>query len=191
VPIVMVMDIPGGTSAHYDKVMELIGEVPADGGIFHVASPSENGWRVVDVWESQEAFGRFFEAKLGAALAQAQVPEGAPPQFLPTHRVAIGQGDTSHAVAFVATIPGTIDQYDEAVEKGGLLDSAGEMARPPGNVVHVCAAKGANEFLIVDVWESPEAFGAFMMNMGPVLESVGIGDFEPPPLQPVHNVIIA
>jgi hypothetical protein len=40
--------------------------------------------RVVDVWESEAAFGQFMQERLGPALQRAgvPVPEGMQPQFL-------------------------------------------------------------------------------------------------------------
>ena len=35
------------------------------------AGPTENGFCVIEVWESQEAAQRFFEQQLGQALQQA------------------------------------------------------------------------------------------------------------------------
>lgn len=35
---------------------------PVDGLLAHIAGEGENGFRVVDVWESEEAFARFGEA---------------------------------------------------------------------------------------------------------------------------------
>lgn len=41
----------------YDQVYrEMHREGPPDGGLFHLAGPTQHGWRVVEVWESQEAF---------------------------------------------------------------------------------------------------------------------------------------
>jgi hypothetical protein len=53
--------LPGTTAEIYDKVLadtNLGGKV-APGEIFHVAGPYEGGWRVVEVWESQEQFEQF------------------------------------------------------------------------------------------------------------------------------------
>lgn len=49
------------------------GHVP--GRLVHVAGPVEGGWRVLDVWQSQEAFEGFLRERLGAALQRAQLPE--------------------------------------------------------------------------------------------------------------------
>ena len=75
--IAMLFELPGGTQEQYDAVLNEVG-TSYPGRQFHVAGPVEGGWRVVDVWESQEAFDRFFNEKLGKALrnvgmAQPQV----------------------------------------------------------------------------------------------------------------------
>jgi len=47
----MVMEWQGMTQDQYEqvlKVMELDDE-PPDGGIFHIAGPGLDGWRVVDI----------------------------------------------------------------------------------------------------------------------------------------------
>ena len=41
--------------------------------LYHVASKTDNGWSVVEVWESQEAVDRFFRDKLGRALQKANI----------------------------------------------------------------------------------------------------------------------
>jgi hypothetical protein len=37
---------------------------PVEGLLAHISGQGENGFRVVDVWESEEAFGRFGETLL-------------------------------------------------------------------------------------------------------------------------------
>ena len=44
------------------------------GGISHAAGPTEEGWRVVDVWESEEAFETFFRERLEQAMQNAGMP---------------------------------------------------------------------------------------------------------------------
>jgi hypothetical protein len=92
VAVTFVLDIPGGTAEQYDSVMEKIGlagpnpPLP-EGGLFHLAYVTESGWRVIDVWESEEAFGRFFAERLGDALASAEVPMSEPPRFYQVHNL--------------------------------------------------------------------------------------------------------
>jgi hypothetical protein len=183
----LVSDIPGATSAQYDAVIGAMGEAPFDGNILHVAAPSETGWRVVDVWESQEHIQRFFETRLGAALAQVGVTPDEP-KFHPVHTLAVRHGaDLSGTVTFSALVPGTLDQYDQICEKGDLRDAHGEYRLSPGQIVHACADAGDKGFVILDVWESAQGFGTFMEGLAPVLASVGITGFQPPAPQPVHH----
>jgi hypothetical protein len=62
-------------SDKYDAIMEELGLPFGDTGdwpegiISHAAgSTPDGGWTVVDVWESQEAFDRFFASRLGSAF---------------------------------------------------------------------------------------------------------------------------
>jgi hypothetical protein len=69
VPVVAVFQGPSLTQEHYEEaVRRLTGgrsrfESPADwpveGLLAHIAGQGENGFRVVDVWSSEETFGRF------------------------------------------------------------------------------------------------------------------------------------
>jgi hypothetical protein len=71
VPIVVVFQAPGLTQEAYEQsVLGVTGgksrvESPADwpveGLLAHIAGQGANGFRVVDVWESEEAFQRFGE----------------------------------------------------------------------------------------------------------------------------------
>ncbi len=71
-----ILEFAGTTSDQYDRTLarlELGGKLPS-GGRFHIAGPTDDGFRVVDVWESQEDFDRFFEEKLHAALEAEGMP---------------------------------------------------------------------------------------------------------------------
>ncbi len=85
-PIAMLVDNPQGSQEIYDKVREQLGlEAPA-GGVLHVAGPSPNGgWRVVEVWESEEDARRFHKERLGPALAAAGLSGRPEPQFWPVY----------------------------------------------------------------------------------------------------------
>ena len=87
-PVAMLMEIPGGTQEQYDRVMEELKlESMPKGGILHIAAPMEGGWRVLDVWETQEHFERFYGERLKAALDKAGVPQDQPPKFQELHNV--------------------------------------------------------------------------------------------------------
>jgi hypothetical protein len=90
VPVAMLVDNPNVTQDIYDQVRAHLGlmEAPA-GGIVHVAGPSPNGgWRVIEVWESEEHAHRFFRERLGPALQAVGVAGPPPqPQFWPVYNV--------------------------------------------------------------------------------------------------------
>ena len=67
-----------GTPEDYDKVNEILDvkNNPPDGWIIHTgAEVGDNKIRVIDVWESAEAFGKFAEERLGPAIAEAVGPD--------------------------------------------------------------------------------------------------------------------
>ena len=87
--IAFLQEVPGMTQEQYDQVVETLRGKTAEGRIFHVAGPMEGGWRVVDVWESQEAVNKFFQELLGPALQEAGIA-ATPPQFWPVHNILSG-----------------------------------------------------------------------------------------------------
>jgi hypothetical protein len=63
--VAMMVDNPEGTQEIYDRVRERLGMENATGGIFHIAGPSPNGgWRVIEVWESEEDAKRFVKERM-------------------------------------------------------------------------------------------------------------------------------
>ena len=67
--VLMLLEMPGATTEQYEQVigrltdgksrMESLSDWPADGILAHAAGQGQNGFRVVDVWESEDAFRRF------------------------------------------------------------------------------------------------------------------------------------
>ena len=72
----MVMDVPGGTTKQYDRVLELLPAGRPPGLVSHACAPTDRGLLIVDVWETQEALDAFFvTGGFGAALRQAGIAE--------------------------------------------------------------------------------------------------------------------
>jgi hypothetical protein len=87
VAVAMMVDNPEGSQELYEKIRAHIGLNKPAGGIFHIAGPSPNGgWRVIEVWESEEEANRFFQERFFPAL-QALGVSGPPParEFWPVH----------------------------------------------------------------------------------------------------------
>ena len=85
-PVAMMVDNPRGTQEIYERVRELLGLEKPAGGIVHVAGPSPTGgWRVFEVWETEEDASRFMQERLGPVFEAIGVPGPPPPQFWAVH----------------------------------------------------------------------------------------------------------
>ena len=85
-PIAMMVDNPQGSQEIYDKVRERAGLERPAGGILHVAGPSPNGgWRVIELFESEEEARRFLTERLGPAFRALGAEVPSQPQFWPVH----------------------------------------------------------------------------------------------------------
>jgi len=89
--IAVLYELSGMAQEQYDKIIELLqrGGITAEGRTYHLAGPTETGWRVLDVFESQSAFDAFVQNKLGPMMQEAQV---SPPQIQiwPAYNVLTG-----------------------------------------------------------------------------------------------------
>jgi hypothetical protein len=95
----MLLAGPGITRESYVQLTEeMFGGYPMrddqspDGLLVHTAGASDQGWYIYDIWESQEAFGRFVESQLGPAIERTGAGGGArpEPQFFPIEVLAKG-----------------------------------------------------------------------------------------------------
>jgi hypothetical protein len=85
-PVAMMVDNPQGSQETYDQVREQAGLDRPAGGVFHVAGPSPNGgWRVIEVFDSEDAAKRFVQERLAPAFQAIGAPPPPPPEFWPVH----------------------------------------------------------------------------------------------------------
>lgn len=63
--IAVLGEIPGLTQEQYETVVLTVNQsgTPA-GALFHAGGPVEGGYRIVEVWESQEAADAFYSSAL-------------------------------------------------------------------------------------------------------------------------------
>jgi hypothetical protein len=80
----VILEFDGLDRATYDAVNARLGLDPTqrtgdwpEGMLFHAGGAKPGGWVVFEVWESQEAHGRFMQERLGRALQEGGVT--APP----------------------------------------------------------------------------------------------------------------
>jgi hypothetical protein len=53
---------------NYERLAAALGDDVPEGLIVHVAGPTDSGFRIIDVWESQEAWERFRNERLRPAV---------------------------------------------------------------------------------------------------------------------------
>lgn len=93
----MLIDNPQGSQELYERLLETMDADLPLGGIAHIAGPGpEGGWRVIEVWETEEQARAFLTQRFAPAL-RAVGFEGPPPtpQFWTV--VASETGHRSHA----------------------------------------------------------------------------------------------
>ena len=91
--VVVSVVAPGLTADAYDavtaKVME--GDQLPEGCQLHIGGPVEEGWRVITVWDTPEAFHKFREERLLPAIRETPGAGGdgppADPDVRPVHKL--------------------------------------------------------------------------------------------------------
>ena len=84
--VAMVVDNPHGSQEIYERIRELIGFEAPLGGTCHLAGPRpEGGWRVIDVFESEQDARRFIQERLLPAAEAVGAEPPPPPQFWELH----------------------------------------------------------------------------------------------------------
>ena len=189
--VMMIMDAPEGTTEEYDRTNEIMGlrgdEDAPEGLIQHVAASDGNGLLVVDVWESEDAFGRFYEQRLGPALEQSGVAAsgGEPRPPVPVHNMLTGRGTEANVLMLIEIDDLGTDAYDQMASRMPAHQDGGS----DGPWVTHTAAKKDGGMVVADLWDSAEAFGKFAEEeIGPAGAAVGLGPIEPRIVR-VHNRI--
>jgi hypothetical protein len=83
------LNFRGATLDQYDQVIEKMGLTPGGstppGAISHWVTKTEGGLRVVDVWETREAFDRFAEEQIGPYSREAGITDEPEMRFYDVH----------------------------------------------------------------------------------------------------------
>lgn len=87
--VAVVLDFKGATLDQYDQILEKMGLTSggagAPGGISHFATKTDDGFRVVDVWEEKATFEKFAEEKIGPIGQEVGLPNPPEIKFLEVH----------------------------------------------------------------------------------------------------------
>jgi quinol monooxygenase YgiN len=73
--ICRIYDVPGATLDQYDQVNEQLGSHKPDGAHAHICCRADDGFRVIEVWDSTDAIDLYMQSGLGEAMQQYNLPE--------------------------------------------------------------------------------------------------------------------
>lgn len=162
--VALVLDFPGGTKQQYEDLRDSmhLGDHLPPGGQVHSAGAHAGGWRVIDVWDSLEAFERFRDEKIVPNIAGT----GLTPPQMQVLEVDDEMADDGRDPAFVqfVVMPG-LDRaafralHDEVVPGG---------ARPDGLIFHV-NGPWQDGWCVIDGWASKDRRDRFMERTGGII----------------------
>jgi hypothetical protein len=75
-PFGVLQEMPGVSEAEYKLVERHLGPDRPPGLLAHVAGPTEDGWRIINVWQNEAAFRRFQSERLVRAAGLASQSDG-------------------------------------------------------------------------------------------------------------------
>jgi hypothetical protein len=84
VPYAFVQDVAASWEQYEQITAAFLQPVP-EGLILHLAGPTDEGFRVIDVWDSEETWQRFRAERLGPAIAALGGPSRPEPTFRDLH----------------------------------------------------------------------------------------------------------
>jgi hypothetical protein len=188
VAILMLIEFPGSSTDDYERLNREMGIDPdhlPDGLTSHVAGPTDEGLLIADTWESEDALNRFFEERVGPAMAKVGIAPGEPRVFPVHNHIRQGSGTDAGVIVVIESEGFSPADYDRVT--AGMDAHAGDGSGHPA-VSHV-AAVSDDGMVFVDVWDSPESMGAFFeAQVNPATEAAGADlGAAGPRFVPVHN----
>ena len=94
----ILLEFRGSTLEQYDRAAESLGLLPggpaARDQLFHWVTKTDDGIRVIDVWESRQEFENFWETRVRSVLPEIGVVDPPEIQFFEVHNYfAVGGGE--------------------------------------------------------------------------------------------------
>ena len=84
--VAFIFEVPGLSQAQYEAVVrEANAGQPSAGVLLHLAGPSESGWRIIDVWESEAAATTFYGSEAFQQAVQRNNVAAGQPTIWPLH----------------------------------------------------------------------------------------------------------
>jgi hypothetical protein len=78
-PYCAIIENPDAGAEQFERMkahLRATGQFPPEGQRLLIAGPAEEGWRVISVWDTEEARERFYTEVLPAALSAIDAPSG-------------------------------------------------------------------------------------------------------------------
>lgn len=97
-PYALVQDV-ASTWEQYERVAAAQMQPAPAGLILHVAGPTDEGVRIIDIWESQQAWQYFRAQRLAPAIAALGGPGRPEATFRDLHSAHVVLGDRMHAAS--------------------------------------------------------------------------------------------
>jgi hypothetical protein len=96
VPYAFVQDVASSWE-HYQHFASALGAPPPPGLILHAAGPTDEGFRIIGIWESEQAWQNFRARRLAPAIAALGGPARPEPTFRDLHpaHVVVGEAGRS------------------------------------------------------------------------------------------------
>jgi hypothetical protein len=89
------MNFRGATTEQYDQIIQKMGLTPKgatpENAVSHWVAQTDDGMRVVDVWDSKEAYEQYAQEKIGPYSAEAGITEPPEVRFYEVHNY-LGRG---------------------------------------------------------------------------------------------------
>src|SRR3954454_11052428 len=159
--VAFILDFDNGDPQKYEQVVEKmgLGGRVAPGALFHAAGPGpDGGWRVCDVWESDDAFNAFAAEKIIPITQEAGLNAPAITRFEVAE--TIDSGALRDGIEFVQVVrfpsmdAATFDAMDKEITAPGL----------PGEITYHVNGGVDGDWVVIDAWTSKEARDRFMQN---------------------------
>jgi uncharacterized protein (DUF1330 family) len=91
--VAFIFEVDAMTAEQYDGIMGAMGLgepgtlAGVAGAVAHIAGPKEGGWRVIDVWESEDAANAFYTSDQFAPVREATAGGTMTQTPWPVHRI--------------------------------------------------------------------------------------------------------
>jgi hypothetical protein len=104
--VVSTLDVTGLTASEYRTVMNELGvERRPEGGIYlHLTTPTDFGYRIVEIWDEKENFDRFLERRLAPANEAIGLDRSTEITVTPLHNLFAPR--VEELPALVSSLPG-------------------------------------------------------------------------------------